>query len=153
MVKKIIFVAGIYGVGKTTLCEKLSNVLKISSYSASDLISKQNNELYGINKYVADSDKNQDILINQVSMIKDNIFILNGHFCLKAPNNNIILLKDDVFKQLSLSVIILIEASPHDVIQNLHTRDQRNYDFNYIERLLMREKNQAIHISKKYNIP
>ena len=34
-----IFVAGSYGVGKSTLCSALSNVLTIPAYSAGDLIS------------------------------------------------------------------------------------------------------------------
>ena len=34
----VIFVAGIYGVGKSTLCEKLSKELKIPFYSSGDLI-------------------------------------------------------------------------------------------------------------------
>ena len=42
----VIFVAGIYGVGKSTLCEKLSKELKIPFYSSGDLISKVNGELY-----------------------------------------------------------------------------------------------------------
>ena len=80
MDKKIIFIAGSYGVGKTTICNQLANILKIPSYSASDLISKQNKESYGKNKYVKDSNLNQNILVEQVSQIKDEIFIVNGHF-------------------------------------------------------------------------
>lgn len=34
-----IFVAGTYGVGKSTLCNKLSTALKIPDFSAGDLIS------------------------------------------------------------------------------------------------------------------
>ena len=67
MDKKIIFIAGSYGVGKTTICNQLANILKIPSYSASDLISKQNKESYGKNKYVKDSNLNQNILVEQVS--------------------------------------------------------------------------------------
>lgn len=63
MERKIIFVAGVYGVGKTTLCEALSKKDEIHTYSSSDLISKNNNEKYGDNKYVKDSNKNQEILI------------------------------------------------------------------------------------------
>jgi len=37
-----IFVAGIYGVGKSTLCANLSKELKIPTYSAGDLISSVN---------------------------------------------------------------------------------------------------------------
>lgn len=46
----IIFLAGIYGVGKSTLSVKLSKKLHIPEYSASNLISKYNDEMYGKNK-------------------------------------------------------------------------------------------------------
>lgn len=39
MKKRILFVAGVYGVGKTTLCDILSEKYLISSYSSSELIS------------------------------------------------------------------------------------------------------------------
>lgn len=153
MNNKIIFIAGSYGVGKTTICNQLANTLKIPSYSASDLISKQNKELYGKNKYVKDSNLNQNILIKQVSQIKDEIFLLNGHFCLKAPNDNIILLEKGIFKQLSLSAVILIESSPELVLQNLYIRDQEIYNIEFINKLLSSEKKQAIDVSEAYNIP
>ena len=37
-----IFIAGSYGVGKSTLCKALSNVLDVPAYSAGDLISNVN---------------------------------------------------------------------------------------------------------------
>lgn len=46
MKKRILFVAGVYGVGKTTLCDILSEKYLISSYSSSELISKCNHEEY-----------------------------------------------------------------------------------------------------------
>ena len=55
----IIFVAGIYGVGKSTLCERLSISIGIPCYSAGDLISAINGEIYGRNKSyhnIADQD-------------------------------------------------------------------------------------------------
>lgn len=36
----IIFIAGIHGVGKSTLCKKLSSRYNIEHYSASELIKK-----------------------------------------------------------------------------------------------------------------
>mgnify|MGYP003308010611 CR=1 FL=1 len=50
MERGIIFVAGTYGVGKSTLCDKLSERLNIPSYSSGDLISEINGETYGANK-------------------------------------------------------------------------------------------------------
>ncbi len=61
-----IFVAGSYGVGKSTLCNDLSNVLGVPAYSADDLISNVNDEKYGANKAVQNKDQNQDILAIEV---------------------------------------------------------------------------------------
>ena len=67
--KGVIFVAGVYGVGKSTLCEKLSKELSIPFYSSGDLISKVNGELYGANKVVKDKSKNQNIISEPVEEI------------------------------------------------------------------------------------
>ena len=80
----IIFVAGIYGVGKSTLCERLGLSIGIPCYSAGDLISALNGETYGRNKTVVNKEKNQDILVAAVNdrLQKDTAFILAGHFCI-----------------------------------------------------------------------
>lgn len=153
MDRKIIFIAGVYGVGKTTLCNALSKKYGILSFSASDLISEKNNEVYGSNKYVSDSDKNQEILINQVNKIDANTFILNGHFCLKEKNNKIILLEDEIFKRLHLSMILLLSAKTDIISKNLFLRDNFYYDIQYINDLMYNEEKQANKISTKYHIP
>ena len=58
--KGIIFFAGIYGVGKSTLSSKLSETMSLPEYSASELISMSNNEQYGKNKFVSDVKKESD---------------------------------------------------------------------------------------------
>ena len=143
MKKRILFVAGVYGVGKTTLCDILSEKYLISSYSSSELISKCNHEEYGKNKYVT----------NQVNKIKDESFILNGHFCLKEKNNKVILLENEVFKKLNLSCILLLSASVEIIKENLFKRDKIYYDEEYIKLLLKCEEEQAEKVSNLYKIP
>ena len=65
----VIFIAGAYGVGKSTLCNKLNNLLNIPAFSSGDLISKKNGEKYGTNKVVKDKDYNQQLLIDAVNKI------------------------------------------------------------------------------------
>ncbi|MDD3336479.1 MAG: AAA family ATPase [Eubacteriales bacterium] len=54
-----VFIAGVYGTGKSTLCSALSERLHIPTFSAGDLISAINDEQYGANKAVADKYINQ----------------------------------------------------------------------------------------------
>ena len=95
----IIFVAGIYGVGKSTLCERLGLFIGIPCYSAGNLISALNGETYGRNKTVANKENNQDILVAAVNdrLQKDTAFILAGHFCIFDKLFNVARLPESFF--------------------------------------------------------
>ena len=99
-----IFVAGTYGVGKSTLCNKLSTALKIPDFSAGDLISAVNGETYGANKVVRDKDANQNILASQVKQLLKSTpsIILAGHFCIFDINGNVDTLPSRVFYDLEI---------------------------------------------------
>lgn len=94
----VIFVSGAYGVGKTTLCEMLSNKKGIPHYSASDIISQATSETYGSNKIVKNVKNNQDILIESVSSLlkKNNDILLSGHFCIFDKKSEVIKLPEFV---------------------------------------------------------
>lgn len=91
--------------------------------------------------------------MNQVNKIKDESFILNGHFCLKEKNNKVILLENEVFKKLNLSCILLLSASVEIIKENLFKRDKIYYDEEYIKLLLKCEEEQAEKVSNLYKIP
>lgn len=150
----IIFVAGVYGVGKSTLCDKLSTLLDIPAYSAGDLISKINGEIYGKNKAVKDKNANQDILINAVQekLSKNPQFILAGHFCIFTADNNVDILPEDVFSRLNISRIILLETSEETVLKNIKKRDNKCYSYEDISRLIEAEKRQAEEVAHNLNI-
>ena len=122
-----IFVAGTYGVGKSTLCNKLSTALKIPDFSAGDLISAVNGETYGANKVVRDKDANQNILASQVKQLLKSTpsIILAGHFCVFDINGNVDTLPSRVFYDLEIETILLLEASSLQVIKNLSMRDKK----------------------------
>lgn len=64
-----IFIAGVYGTGKSTMCSVLSEMLHIPAFSAGDLISATNSEQYGVNKAVSDKNKNQLLLAERVRQL------------------------------------------------------------------------------------
>ena len=102
-----IFVAGIYGVGKSTLCDTLSKELKIPAYSAGDLISSVNGERYGANKAVTDKISNQVILSMQVQKLLEVTpqILLAGHFCIFDKNNGVDYLPEIIFLDLNIERI------------------------------------------------
>lgn len=148
-----IFVAGIYGVGKSTLCSKLSKVLKIPDFSAGDLISAHNGEVYGSNKVVGDKNVNQNILVSQVKQVlkTDPNIILAGHFCIFDSHGNVDQLPSSVFYDLEIETIILLDAPISKIVKNLSIRDKKNYSENQIALLQKAETQKADEIAKGLN--
>lgn len=137
-----LFVAGVYGVGKSTLCQQLSDNLKIPAFSASDLISSVNGEQYGANKAVSDKIGNQDILALEVDkqLKMYSKILLTGHFCIFNYKNGVDCLPENIYEKLNIRSILLIEADTEKILKNLSVRDQRNYSHNQISKLQKTEK-------------
>lgn len=150
-----IFLAGIYGVGKSTLAERLSVISNISHYSAGDLISAQNGEQYGSNKVVADKNRNQDTLADCVSSLlqSEDRILLAGHFCIINRSGQVDLLPDTVFDKLQIEKIILLETTPAIVQSHLDGRDNKKYSTHIIETMLRVEHEAAQKTASRLSVP
>lgn len=148
-----IFVAGIYGVGKSTLCQEMATKLQVPCFSAGDLISNVNGEKYGANKAVSDKNMNQNILIIEVQKIlkAHPRIILAGHFCIFTKQNTIDILPRDVFRNLNIERILLLEADIDVVLRHLSLRDQRKYTYSEIRALGEAERKEAISVAADLN--
>lgn len=146
-----IFVAGSYGVGKSTLCDALSKTLTIPAYSAGELISNINGERYGANKAVQNKDANQDILAIEVKKKLEQYptILLAGHFCIFDKLNRVEKLPYSVFEKISIEQILLLEADPVRISDNLRTRDKKEYEYKHIQLLLKEERRAAIEVSQQ----
>lgn len=151
----MVFIAGTYGVGKSTLCSTLSTALSIPCFSAGDLISKVNSEKYGTNKIVTDKERNQNILINEVQKLlrKYGIILLAGHFCVLGKGVKVENLSDIVFEKMKIALIILLEAETSVIAKHLQNRDGRNYGVEVIKELQKSEYEQAKSVTSKFSIP
>lgn len=146
-----IFIAGIYGVGKSTLCDNLSKMLGIPAYSAGDLISSVNGEHYGANKAVTDKISNQAILALQVQELLKVTpqILLAGHFCIFDKDNNIDYLPENVFSDLEIEKMLLLNAPIAIILKNLSLRDKKEYTQQQVLSLYNAENKRAKEISHK----
>ena len=148
-----IFIAGVYGTGKSTMCSVLSEMLHIPAFSAGDLISAINGEQYGANKAV--SDKNKILLAELVLHLtkKKQKIILAGHFCIFNADNEVEVLPESVYPALNISRIILLEADIQTIISNLRRRDGKNYPVKSVSALIEKEREQSKQIAEQLNCP
>lgn len=153
--KGVYFITGAYGVGKTHLCDTLSNELSIPYFSASELISAQNNEIYGANKAVKDKLENQQILQKAIAkkLIDYPAFFLNGHTAIFKKDYTVDLLPISVFQKFNLVAIILLETLPSVLLQHLNERDNIMYSELEILNLINAERNQSQNIARQLQIP
>ena len=147
-----VFVAGSYGVGKSTLCDQLSHRLGMPCFSAGDLISRVNGETYGATKAVSDKSANQDILAMEVQKILSSStnILLAGHFCIFDKLNHVEPLPDTIYSNLGIDCILLLEADPEQIISNLGKRDKKTYSEEEITKLIVAENNYAHKIANDH---
>ena len=151
----VIFVAGIYGVGKSTLCERLSRLIHIPFYSAGDLISKQVGETYGENKKVRNKEHNQNVLIESINqkIIKEHLIMLAGHFCILGNDNKPEELPSYVYEKMNIGAIVLLEADPCVIIKHLRKRDGKKYARELIESFIELERRCAAKTAEVLGVP
>ena len=147
---KTIFVAGVYGVGKDYLCDKISEMTGIKKFSASQLISNINKENYEGNKDVIDKNKNQTILRGEVHKLlqKYNTIILTGHMCILNKNMSVEELPQDVYDNLEIASMILLKNKPDVIVQNLMKRDKKEYNIKLIDEFQRKEEELFIKTAK-----
>ena len=151
----VIYVAGVYGVGKSTLCERISRLINLPFYSAGDLISERVGETYGENKKVRNKEYNQDVLIECINkkLIEEPVLILAGHFCILGNDNKPEELPAFVYEKINIRSIVLLEAEPCTIIKHLEKRDNKRYSKELINDFIAQEKKCAMEISKNLKIP
>ncbi|ELY1988022.1 AAA family ATPase [Vibrio harveyi] len=139
---KLIFISGVHGVGKSTLCKRLNEYVDIPSYSCSDII-KANSEYVEISKVVDKAEANQIALLNGLATLRDNSILLDGHFCLIGKDSKIIELEFSVFEKIAPALIINVIAEPEEIHRRLISRDGDAMAISLIESLQKQETSNA----------
>lgn len=154
--KNIIFIAGIHGVGKSTLCNKLSQQMPFEHLTASKVIKEYlNGSKVAEDKNVKNIAKNQDALIEGLSLIETNheLVLLDGHFVLLNQENSINKIPLDTYNLLSLKAITILIDTPQNIKSRIDKRDNKDYDLQLLEKMQNAEREYGYEVSKKLDIP
>lgn len=123
---KVIFVAGIHAVGKSSSCKLLSGETGIPHFTASQIIrEQQQSAISEKSKLVADVVENQRLLIQGVSrLLMEGNFLLDGHFTMRRKaDGGIEAIHIDVFSELSIGGVILFIDQPEEIAKRMYSRD------------------------------
>ncbi len=149
----MIFIGGVHGVGKSYVCDIISENTGLETYSASYLISEFKMKNFSKDKRVSEINKNQDLLIKAFNYINKPECILDGHFCLLDESNKITRIPMSTFKELAPQKIVLLYDTPGLITNRLYKRDGIFYNINNIEKFQNEELLYFQEVVKTLNIP
>lgn len=123
----VIFIAGVFAVGKTTLCKQAEETLGIPHYSASGLIkAEKSSAISSQGKAVHDVADNQQLLIRGIQKARarhEGNILLDGHFSLPTTDGRIELVEIEVFRALGLLRAIILSDEPEAIASRWQGRD------------------------------
>ncbi len=152
--RNIIFIGGIHGVGKGTICKKISVSKKITHLSASDVlkwdeISKKENKL------VNNLDTTQIRLIKGLDALIQNTdtYLLDGHYCLLNSKNKPEKISEKTFEIIDPKVMTIVIEDTEIIYERLKQRDGTLYSLSLLNEMQEIEIEYAKFLSSKYNKP
>jgi adenylate kinase len=151
--EKIIFIGGIHGVGKGTLCEKIASQLDLTHLSSSKLI-KWAEISSDKNKTVENIDETQNRLTSALNSFtkEKKEYLLDGHFCLLNSNNIPTVVPTETFIKINPIAIIIATEKEEIIQQRLKNRDNISNDLELLRKFQMKEIERGREIAKKMNI-
>jgi adenylate kinase len=154
LMKKMIFIGGIHGVGKSSTCIRYSIDHNMVYYSASRLISDSKREYFSSNKMIDQIKENQEFLLTAVKSLNldGEWFFLDGHFCLINLDGAITKVPTETFIQLSPKAIIVITDTVENISLRLKQRDNTKYGVSFLELFQEEEINCSREIAKKLKV-
>lgn len=154
MNENIIFIGGIHGVGKGTLCKKISKKFSLEHLSASEVL-KWNELSAKSNKNVENFKSTQSRLISGLKRIikNNNTYLLDGHFCLLNKKGVPEKVTEDTFLKIRPKAIIVMTEDINIILDRLKCRDNSNYNYKTLSKMQDLELNYSKEISIKLKVP
>lgn len=150
MSRNIIFVGGIHGTGKSSVCIELVSRYHCSHISASRLI-KWTETTKQVENVAENQRRLGRLLIENTQ--SDTSYVIDGHFALWSKMNDCEKVSIDTFCGVNLSAIVLITCDPLEIQQRISRRDGIVYDIKHIEQLQQVEIDQAKKTADFYHLP
>lgn len=150
----MIFVGGVHGVGKTTMCQKAFTPLGYRCVTASSLI-VEHGGLIDKSKRVNDVSGNQAAIIKQLAMAKKIHcrLLLDGHFAVVNDRGRIEPIDLSIFQEINPTHLILVKGNPGEVTARLNKRDGKKWQSSFIKSFQMAEELHARKVSDALTIP
>lgn len=155
MYNNLVFIGGIHGVGKSTICKKVCKLLRINHLSASEVLKWSEINDDNNNKNVKDIDLTQDRLIIGLNHIlkNDEKYILDGHFCLFNAEGEVSRINMNTFITISPIAIYTVIGNTNEIAERLSKRDNKTYNSVKLAFMQEEERKYGKIIAEQIKVP
>ena len=150
----LIFIGGIHGVGKGSICQKICNESNYIHLVASDLLKW--GEISDVNnKDVKDIEYTQDLLIKGLknTIERNKHYLLDGHFCLFNTKGEVERIPKETFVKINPKLIVIVTIPVNKIQERLNKRDGKIYNLDLLNKMQIMEVDYAQLIASTLNIP
>ena len=155
MYHNIIFIGGIHGAGKGTVCSRIQKQLGIKHLSASEVLKWAEVSPDISNKLVKDIPDTQNRLILGLEKLINpkEKYLLDGHFCLFDSNGVTQKVSFKTFQKIAPKAIAIVTTEISKVANRLKRRDGKDYNQNLLDEMQNIERGHAISVAKELSVP
>ena len=145
------FVGGIHGAGKGTLCSAVAKRVAARHLSAGQLIGGARHQAVA-SKRVEDVDANQGSLLSALQEYSSEPrVLLDGHFALLG-SDGIERVPADVFRGINPVALIVVVVDPEEAVRRLEARDGASCDLATLSSLQRAELSHARKVAEQFAV-
>lgn len=152
----VIFVGGVYAVGKTTACESAERVTGLRRFSASDLIRNEKAEAIPMTgKIVANVAENQELLIRGVRRVVSDHgrIILDGHFTIQNSDRQVESVATQIFSEIGVICAAVFHDEPAAIAERYRSRDGESISAEFVAEHQDAEMSHARSVAQMLGVP
>ncbi len=152
--ENLLFIGGIHGVGKGTICKKICEETNLIHITASDVL-KWNELSKPDNKKVANIKDTQKRLISGLSRIinENKTYLLDGHFCLFNAKGEVERIPEETFEQINPMLFAIVIDDVDQIQERINKRDEKFYNIDTLEKMQIAEIEYSKDIALLLNVP
>ena len=150
----LVFLGGIYGSGKSTLCSRTASLLSAVHLKASDLAAHTTRGFADEGKAVDNIPANQERVLANLERHRGatELILLDGHFCIYNRALEIEDVATTVFLRMRPDLLILVDVPPSVAWQRLQKREQAQFNVERLTHLAERERLNASRVAALMNL-
>jgi len=150
----MVFLGGVHGVGKSTICNEIFKGFGYQCVSASSLISAYG-RVTDHDKRVEHIEENQLVLLEAIDKAKEKNWrlLLDGHFTLINGHGEVVPVDVEVFRAMNPNQLILIKGNSDEITNRLQSRDKKTWTNSFVSKFQKAEEDHARYVAKSIGVP